>query len=69
MKDKQYQCDKLRRAGNADAWAIGRRQSNGFHIRRVVWGLLMASAERAEGEEIRRAVVMVKGKAARPVRV
>jgi len=51
---------KYKRTANADAWAIGEQRSNGFHVRRVVWGLLMAQAEMRLGEEIRRAVIMVE---------
>lgn len=38
---------------NSSAWAIGSQRRNGFYVRRVVWGLLMAWEERREGEEIR----------------
>ncbi len=51
--------EQLKHAANAKAWAIGNQQSNGFQVRKVVWGLLMARAERREGEQIRRAVIMV----------
>jgi hypothetical protein len=49
----------VKHAANSSAWAIGRQQRNGFHVRRVVWGLLMARAEKRESEEIRAAVIMV----------
>ena len=49
-----------KRPGNADAWAVGEQRSNGFHIRRVVWGLLMAQAEKRMDEEIRKASIMVE---------
>lgn len=49
----------MKRAANAKAWAIGRQQHNGFHVRRIVWGLLMAKEERRDGEEIRAAVIHV----------
>lgn len=49
----------MKRAANAKAWALGHGQRNGFHIRRVVWGLTMAIAERRFGESIRAAVIMV----------
>jgi hypothetical protein len=52
----------LRHARNAKAWALGEQKSNGFHVRRVVWGLLMASMEKRPGEEIRKAVILVGGK-------
>jgi hypothetical protein len=50
----------MERAANNFAWAIGRKQRNGFHVRRVVWGILMAQAERREDEEIRAATIMVE---------
>ena len=52
----------LRQARNAKSWALGEQKSNGFHVRRVVWGLLMASMEKRPGEEIRKAVILVGGK-------
>jgi hypothetical protein len=52
----------LKHAANCKAWALGRQQRNGFNVRRVVWGLLMARAERRDGEEIRAAIIMVGGK-------
>lgn len=52
----------VRNAANAKAWALGKQQRNGFHVRKVVWGLLMASMEKRPGEEIRRAVILVGGK-------
>jgi len=44
---------EIRRATNHAAWAIGTPSGVGFHVRRVVWGQLMAVAEKREGEEIR----------------
>ena len=46
-------------AANKDCWALGEQTRNGFKVRRVVWGLLLAAAERRETEEIRRAVILV----------
>lgn len=52
----------LRRATNSDAWAIGDVTASGqFRIRRIVWGLTLAEAERRDGEEIRKALVLVGG--------
>ena len=45
---------------NSSAWAIGSQRRNGFHVRRVVWGLLMAQCERRDGEEIRAATILVE---------
>lgn len=50
----------MKHAANHTAWAIGRMQRNGFHVRRVVWGLLMAQSERRSDEEIRAASIMVE---------
>lgn len=50
----------MKHAANHTAWAIGRKQRNGFHVRKVVWGLLMAQLERRADEEIRAASVMVE---------
>jgi hypothetical protein len=52
-------------AANATAWALGQQRGNGFYIRRVVWGLLMAQAEQREGEEIRAAIISVESKGRR----
>lgn len=52
----------MKHAANAKAWAIGISQRNGFHVRRVVWGLLAANFERRESEEIRAALIAVEGK-------
>jgi hypothetical protein len=45
---------------NHQAWAVGTERKNGFHVRRVVWGLLMAQAEMRDGEEIRAARLYVE---------
>jgi hypothetical protein len=52
----------LKHAANHRAWAIGRQRRNGFHVRKVVWGLLMARSERRDDEEIRAATIMVEAK-------
>jgi hypothetical protein len=46
------------------AWAIGREKVEGgqFHIRRVVWGRLMAREERRKGESLRRVRILIVGK-------
>ena len=47
------------------AYAIGYDVSGNrgrFHIRRVVWGRLLARAEKREGEKIRRCSVLITGK-------
>lgn len=60
MIDYHLKPDHYRHARNAYAYALGRQERGGFKVRRVVWGRLMARAERREGEEIRRAFVMVE---------
>jgi hypothetical protein len=55
----------MKYAANSQSWAIGRQQRNGFHVRRIVWGKLMARSERREGEEIRRASICVGPKHSR----
>ena len=47
-------------AANCACWALGHRQANGFKVRRIVWGLLMAQAEARNGEEIRAATILVE---------
>jgi hypothetical protein len=54
--------DGYKRAANAAAWALGAQKRNGFHVRRVVWGMVMARAEKREGEEIRGVTILVKAK-------
>ena len=50
----------FRHAGNWQAWAIGSLNKRGqLHVRSVVWGRLMARAEKREGEIIRRAHIIV----------
>ena len=50
----------MKRASNSKCWAIGVQRRNGFHVRRIVWGLLMAQAERGPSEEIRAASISVE---------
>lgn len=56
----------LRFPRNYNAYALGtyeiRRDGRvgRFHVRRVVWGRLLARAEKRPGERIRRAVIMIK---------
>ena len=50
----------LKRAANAKAWALGNQMANGFHIRRIVWGLMMANAEKRIDEEIRAVLLVVE---------
>lgn len=45
---------------NWRAWAIGTMIKKRMRVRRVVWGRLLARAERRDGEVIRPAAVMVR---------
>jgi hypothetical protein len=50
---------------NSNAWAIGRHTAHGrFHVRRVVWGRLLARAEKRSGEIIRAARILIRNSAA-----
>jgi hypothetical protein len=49
----------MKHAANSSAWAIGSQRRNGFHVRRIVWGLLMAQCECRDGEQVRAATLMV----------
>jgi hypothetical protein len=59
----------LMHAANATAWALGQQRCNGFYVRKVVWGLLMAKAEKREGEEIRAAMISVESKGKRKTKL
>lgn len=49
------------RPRNALAWALGSFDAHGhFMVRRVVWGKLLASYERRMGEQLVRAVVLIR---------
>ena len=51
----------LRDAVNHKAWAIGREESDGrIYVRRIVWGRVMARAEKRKGEVIRRAEISIR---------
>ena len=52
----------MKHAANSTAWAIGEQRRNGFHVRRIVWGLLLAQYEKREGEEIRAASILIARK-------
>lgn len=52
--------NQMKHAANAKAWAIGAQGRHGFHVRRIVWGLLLAWYERRDGEEIRAATILVE---------
>ena len=49
----------IKKAGNAGAWALGKEGKRGFVIRRVVWGRMLARAEKRKGEQIRRATIYI----------
>lgn len=50
----------MKRPSNYKVWAIGTQRRNGFHVRRIVWGLLMAQAEQRDGEEVRASTIEVE---------
>lgn len=59
MSKPRFDAD-FTRAHNAAAYALGEKMKSGrFHVRRIVWGRLMARAERRQHEEIRRASISV----------
>lgn len=45
---------------NHSAWAIGTMRHGRMHVRRIVWGRLMARSEKRDGEIIRRAEIFIK---------
>ena len=49
-------------APNERAWALGCELNGKFHIRRVVWGRLLARAEKRPDERVRRVLILVVGK-------
>lgn len=40
--------DGIKKAGNAGTWAIGIDGKRGFKIRRIVWGRMLARAEKTQ---------------------
>lgn len=51
--------ERAERCRNASAWAVGTGDAGGFKLRRIVWGRLMARAERRPGESVRRVHVVI----------
>ena len=52
-----------KRAGNHGCWALCTKQRNGrWHVRRIVWGTLMARAEKRPDEVIKRAAIFLRDK-------
>jgi hypothetical protein len=51
---------RMKHAANTSAWALGKPAHNGFHVRRVVWGYLLAKEECRPGEQIRAAKIWVE---------
>ncbi len=49
----------MKRAANSRAWALGEQRRNGFHVRKIVWGRLMARMEKREGEHIQPVIIML----------
>lgn len=48
-----------RHAVNHAAWAIGKQGTIRFHVRRIVWGHILAREEKRDGEQIRRVTIIV----------
>jgi len=46
-------------ARNEKAYAVGKMHYGHFNIRRIVWGMVMASEECRDDEEIRSAIVLI----------
>jgi hypothetical protein len=52
-----------KRPVNTQCWALCRRTKNKrWHVRRIVWGRLLAREEKREGETIVRAAILLKEK-------
>jgi len=49
-----------KRPVNFAAWALCSRQGKRWHVRRVVWGMTMARAEKRPGETIKRAAILLR---------
>ena len=45
---------------NARAWALCTKQGNRWHVRRVVWGRLLAREEKRDGETIKRVSIFFR---------
>jgi hypothetical protein len=66
MRPPLKKLSRARFPRNFQAWAIGayeiRRDGRigRFHVRRVVWGRLLAREEKRPGELIRRAFILLK---------
>jgi hypothetical protein len=61
MKDRKQGSEPPFVCGaNRDAWAIGTPRRNGFQVRRIVWGRALARIEKRDGEQIRRARLLVR---------
>ena len=50
----------FKRPINSAAWALCSRRGKRWHVRRVVWGRLLAREEKREGELIKRAVILLR---------
>jgi hypothetical protein len=45
---------------NTACWALCRKQGKRWHVRRIVWGRLMAREEKRDGEVIKRAAILLR---------
>ena len=50
----------IKRPINAACWVLCSKQGQRWHVRRVVWGRLLARAEKRPGEVIKRAMILLK---------
>ena len=49
-----------KRAINHAAWALGKETKRGFHVRRIVWGRVLAREEKRPDETIRKAMIVIR---------
>ena len=65
MATKTTSADHCPWLRNADAWGVGVERDGWLRIRRIVWGRVVARAERRAGEVIRRVTIMVHDRVTR----
>lgn len=49
-----------KRPVNFECWALCSRQGKRWRVRRIVWGRVLARAEKRDGETIRRAAILLR---------
>jgi hypothetical protein len=45
---------------NTACWALCDKRNNRWHVRRIVWGRLLAREEKRPGEVIKRAAILLR---------